>query len=335
MPHRDDDRPGRRTILKAALATAAAAPFAARSARAQGFPSRPVRIIVPFPAGGGTDIAARLIAERLAVVWGRPVVVDNRSGASGTIGTAAVATAAPDGHTVVLVTQGHSINAALFPSLPYDPVRSFAPIGLVATYAYLFVVNPSLPVRTLAELIAHVKATPGGMMYATSGSGSPNHLAMEILIAATGMQLTQVPYRGSTPALQDLMAGNVPMLIDPLVTALPLVRAGRLRALAVTTPQRSALIPDVPTVAEASGIANFDLTGWLGLLAQAGTPPDIIARYNKDVGDILRLPEVSRRFLDIGQDPKTSTAEEFAALIVQDIERWRPVIRATGAKPAD
>jgi tripartite-type tricarboxylate transporter receptor subunit TctC len=328
-------RPHRRGVVRAGLAAAAATVAAAPASFAQPFPSRPVRIIVPFAPGGGTDIAARLIAERLTAAWGRPVVVENRSGAAGTIGTAVAAAAEPDGHTVALVTQSHSINAALFPSLPFDPVRGFAPIGLVATYAYLFVVNPDLPVRTLAELVDHVKARPGQMMYASTGSGSPNHLAMEILMSATGMRLTQVPYRGSAPALQDVVANNVPMLIDPLVTSLPLVRAGRLRALAVTTPERSALAPEVPTVAEASGIPGFDLTGWLGLLAPAGTPPGIVARCNADVGAILRSPEVSRRLEELGQSPRHSTPEEFAALIAQDIERWRPVIQATGAKPSD
>lgn len=327
--------PTRRTVLRTGLAAGLMSLPPGLATHAQAFPSRTIRIFVPFAAGGGTDIAARIIADNLSAAWHTPVVVENRSGAAGTIGTAAAAAAAPDGYTIALVTGAHTINAALFPSLPFDPIKSFAPISLVATYAYLFVVNPSLPVQTLPELIAYVKARPGQMMYASTGNGSPNHLAMEILKSSTGMELTQVPYRGSAPALQDVAANNVPILIDPLSTSLPLVRSGKLRALAVTTPERSPLLPDLPTVAEASGIKDFNLTGWLGLLAPAGTPTEIIARYNAEVGKILGLPEVRRRFEELGMVPQPSTPQELAALVDREIEAWRPVIKATGAKPAD
>lgn len=325
----------RRSVLQGAVVAAVLAvrPFSA--ADAQTFPNRTIRIVVPFAPGGGTDIAARIIAENLAAVWNTPVVVENRSGAAGTIGTATVAAAVPDGYTVALVTGAHTINAALFPRLPFDSIRSFEPIGLVATYAYLLVVNPSLPVRSLAELIAYVKAQPGPMMYASTGNGSPNHLAMEMLKAGTGIQLTQVPYRGSSPALQDVVANNVPMLIDPLVTSLPLVRSGRLRALAVTTLERNPLAPDVPTMAEATGLQGFNLTGWLGLLAPAGTPGEIVARYNADLATLLRLPAVRQRFEELGQSPQPGTSREFAALLAKEIETWRPVIQATGATPSD
>lgn len=321
-----------RRALPAVLLLGASALGATSSAWAQSYPTRPVTIIVPYPAGGGTDITARFIAQKLAESWGQPVVVENRSGAAATLGAALVAKAAPDGHTIILVTNAHAITGALYGSLPYDAVKDFAPVGLVASYAFALAVNPALPARTTSELVTLVKARPSAFSYGSAGVGSVGHLTMEIFKKATGLDILHVPYRGSVPALTDVAAGRVSMIFDPLSTLLPQAQAGRLRALAVSTGKRSALAPDLPTVAETSDARDFNVTNWLGLLAPANTPPAVVSRINAEVVKLLSTPDAQKRIQTIGYEPWVSTPAEFSDLLTKEVARYRDLIKTIGLK---
>jgi tripartite-type tricarboxylate transporter receptor subunit TctC len=256
-----------------------------------GYPGKPVRLVVPFPAGGTTDILARAVAQKLSEAWGQSVVVDNRPGAGGNIGSELVARAAPDGYTLLMGTVGtHAINASLYSKMPYDHVKDFAPVILVAGVPNVLVVNPSVPVNSVPELIAYLKANPGKVNFASSGSGTSIHLSGELFKVMTGVQMTHVPYKGSAPALTDLVGGQVQLMFDNLPSSLAFIKAGKLRALAVTSAARAAALPDVPTIAE-SGVPGFEASSWVGVLAPTGTPPDVIARINAEVGMWLASPD--------------------------------------------
>jgi tripartite-type tricarboxylate transporter receptor subunit TctC len=325
-----DGQAGRRALL--AAAAAGLAPIGA--ARGAGtYPERPVRVVVPFPAGGSVDIVARLVAQDLARTLGQPFVVDNRSGASGSIGTEFVAKSAPDGHTLLM---GSAVslagNVSLYRNLPYDPVRDFAPISLVALQPNMVIVHPSLPVRTIAELIAYAKARPGAINYASSGHGSTQHLSGEVFCQRTRVSMVHVPYRGGAPALNDLIAGQVQLMFETIPTALQAARAGQVRPIAVTTARRSEAMPDLPTVAE-SGLPGYETRGWIGLAAPAGTPKEIVDLLAARTPEIARSPQVRSRLVDLGLEVVAGTPEQFGRFIRSEIESIRAVVTAAGVTP--
>ncbi|MEJ8815220.1 tripartite tricarboxylate transporter substrate binding protein [Variovorax ureilyticus] len=295
---------------------------------AQTFPSKPVTLVVPFPPGGGTDTGARIMAEQLGKRWGHPVVVDNKGGAAGQIGADSVAKARPDGYTLLFGNVGtQSINPSLYRKLPYDPDKAFAPVSLVAELPLALMVNPGVPVKTPAELIALAKAQPGQMSYSSSGAGSAPHLAAELFKDSTGTFILHVPYRGGGPAITDLLGGQVQMSFLTVLEASGHIKAGRLRALAVTSEKRVSALPDVPTLAE-SGLRNFNAISWIGLLAPAGTPPDIVERIAADVRAVLSDDAVRARFAALGGVPRASSPQEFAKLIADDRGRYGQIIRS-------
>ena len=327
----------RRSLLAAAaaLATLVIGPVAAQTSAA--FPSKPVRIVVPFPAGGTTDIVARLLATELHKSLGQPVIVENRGGAGGNIGSEAVAKSPPDGHTLLMATVGtHAINLPLFEHnrqrLPYHPLNDFVAVTNVAAVPNVLVVHPSLPVNTVAEFITYAKSRPGQLNMASSGNGTSIHLTGELFKSLTGTFMLHLPYRGSAPALQDLIAGNTQVMFDNLPSALPHIRSGRLKALAVTSRERSAALPSVPTIEEAAGLKGFDASAWFGLLAPAGTPREAVARIQQEVARILATPEMRERFAGQGAVPVGNTPEQFGAFIRAEIDKWARVVKFSGAK---
>ena len=323
----------RRTLLAAlaaSLAVAAAVPPAALAQTA--FPTRPIRIVVPFPPGGTTDLLARAAAQKMAEAWKEQAVVDNRPGAGGNIGAELVAKAPPDGYTMLMGTVGtHSINASLYAKMPYDHVRDFAPVILVAAVPNVLVVHPSVPVNSVAELIAYAKANPGRLNFASSGSGTSIHLAGELFKVMAGVTMTHVPYKGSAPAIADLVGGQVQLMFDNLPSALPQIKAGRLRALGVTSAQRAPALPDVPTIAE-SGLPGYEASSWFGLLAPAGTPKDVVAKVNGEVARWLASPEAKEKLLSQGANAAGGTPEDFARHIAAETAKWQQVVKASGAK---
>ena len=316
-----------------ALATIAAAmATAAMPTAAQSFPSKPIRLVVPFPTGGPLDASARLIGQKLTEAWGQTVVVDNRPGAGGNIGADLVAKSAPDGYTVVMgALSTHAVNPHLFPKMPYDAVKDFAPITLVAITPNVLVVNPSLPVNSVKELIAYAKAHPGKLSFGSGSNGSAGHLAGELFKIDTGVDMVHVPFKGGAPATQALLAGDTQLMFDNLANATPQVKAGKLKALAVTTAQRSRLAPELPTMAEA-GLAGFDISTWYGLLAPAGTPRDVIAKWNAEVTRILNAPDVREKLMAQGAEPAPDTPEQFAQFIAQELAKYQRIVKASGAK---
>ncbi len=312
----------------AALALA----LAASLAQAQ-YPNKPLRFIVPYAAGGPGDILARQLSPKLSELLGQPVLIDNRPGAGSIIGTEAAAKAAPDGYTLYLSTDGPiSINPSLYPKLPYDPVRDFTPVTLLVTARQVLAVNPSVPVKSVAELIALARAQRGRLNYASFGSGGLSHLAAELFKGMTGTEMTHIPFTGTAQALQALIAGEVQVMFVGEPGALPHVKAGRLRALASSGPRRSSLFPDIPTVAEA-GVAGYDVQGLFGLMLPARAPRDIVARLNAEAAKTLADPEVLKRIRAMGFEPQPDTPEAFGALIESEIAKWTKVVRASGAKP--
>ena len=299
-------------------------------ALAQSYPARPVRIIVPFPPGGATDVMARVVAQKLNESWPQQAVVENKPGASGTLGSDLVAKSAPDGYTLLLQGTQHSINLSLYKQLPYDTLRDFAPVAYIAAAPFLLVVHPSVPANSVAELIAYIKARPGGANYGSSGVGGAAHLAGEIFKTSAGVQLTHIPYKGAAPAMADLLGGQVPMVFDPIPTSLTQVRSGRIKALAITSARRSALMPELPTVAE-SGLPGFDVAAWFGLYAPAATPKDIVAKLNADVNRVLQLPEVKEKFAALGAESLPMTPDQFALHLRAEIARFARAIRESGA----
>ena len=300
---------------------------------APAYPVKPVRWVVAFAAGGPVDGLSRAVAQKLAQRWGQPVIIDNRSGAGGTLGADLVAKAAPDGYTLMTGHVGtHAINATLYRNLPYDPVRDFTPVTLIASNAFLLLVNPSLPARSVKELITLAKARPGQLNYASAGIGGPTHLVPEIFKSMAGINIVHVSYKGSTPALTDLISGQVHIMFSNPLTPMPYVRAGRLRALGISTAQRSPALPDIPTIAE-SGLPGFDVSAWYGVLAPAGLPRPLLTKLNAEIVQVLKLPEMQERFVAQGIDLVSSTPQQFEELIKSDIVRWRKVVIAAGAKP--
>ena len=313
--------------------------MAGGSALAQAWPSRPVRIVVPFAPGGTTDILARAVAPELSRAFGQQFVVDNRGGAGGNIGADIVAKAAPDGYTLLMGTVGtHGINKSLYARLPYDPQKDFAPVTLVAGVPNVMVVNTekarAANVNTVQDFLRMAKARPGQLNMASSGNGTSIHLAGELFKNMGGVYMTHFPYSGSGPALLALVGGDMDVMFDNLPSSMQLIKSGRLKALAVTSAQRSAALPDVPTVEEVGGPAfkGFEATSWFGLLAPAGTPPDIVNRIQQEVARSLQSPAIKEKMLAQGAIPSGNTPQAFAALIDAEIRKWAPVVKASGAK---
>ena len=315
--------------MKALLAALALAVSFGVSAQ---YPNRPIKLVVPFPPGGPTDLVARLTAQKLAESFGQPVVIDNRPGASGTLGAEAAAKSAPDGYTLLLGTTGTLASApSLLSTLPYDPIRSFAPISQLTNGVFFVVVNSSVPVSSLRELIEFAKARPGQLAFGSGGNGHPLHIAGEMFKVASGVDLLHVPYKGTGPALADLVAGRTHVMFEQLPALHAHIRSGKLKALAVAAPARSAQLPEVPTSAEA-GVPGYEVSAWFGLLAPAGTPKDIIARLSNEARRALATKEIQDSFAKHAIEPVGSTPEEFAALIVAEAAKWSRAVRLSGAK---
>jgi tripartite-type tricarboxylate transporter receptor subunit TctC len=299
---------------------------------AQAYPDHTIRLVVPFPAGGTTDILARDVAKKLTDTVGQAVVVDNRPGAGGNIGADIVAKSAPDGYTLLMGTVGtHAINPSLYAKMPYDHVKDFVPVVLVAGVPNVLVVNPSVPVNSVADLIKLAKAKPGTINFASSGSGTSIHLSGELFKTLAGVDITHVPYKGSSPALTDLMGGQVQIMFDNLPSSLALIKSGKLRAVAVTSLKRAPALPDVPTIAE-SGLPGFEASSWFGILAPAGTPAPIVARLNAEVNKWLQSPEGKEQLLAQGAEVAGGPPEKFVAHIRAETEKWAKVVKASGAK---
>ncbi len=314
-----------------AAASIALAPAAALAQAAEPYPSKPIRFILPFPPGGGTDILGRLLSERLAARLGQPVVVENRGGAGGNVGAEAAAHSAPDGYTIVLVAPSLAISPSLYKKLAYDPVKDFAPISLVATVPNVMVTNPSIPAKTLSEFIALAKTRPGAMNFGSGGNGTSNHLAGELFNIVAGVRLVHVPYKGVNLAMNDVMSGELQLVIIGIPAAAQHIKAGKLRALAVIDTKRAAALPDVPTAAEA-GLRDFEVTTWYGVLAPAGTPRPIVTRLNTEIVRVMHSSEMKERLATMATEPVTSTPEEFGELIRREIAKWAEVVRAAGLK---
>ena len=299
--------------------------------QADTYPAKPIRIVVPFPAGGATDIAARAIADKMSANWKQPVLVENRAGAGGNVGADYVAKSAPDGYTLVMgITGSHAINISLYSKMPYDPVKDFEAITQVAVVPNVVVVHPSVPAKTLAEFIALAKRNPGKYDYASLGSGTAAHLGMELLKTTAGIYMVHIPYRGSAPAVADLIGGQVQVMMDGLPSSLPHVKAGRLRALAVTSQKRSSAAPDFPTIAES--YPGFYADAWSGLFAPKGTPRAMVDKIAIEAKRILNLPDVRERFAALGAEPVGSTPAEFAQHVQREIAKWAVVVKQSGAK---
>jgi tripartite-type tricarboxylate transporter receptor subunit TctC len=321
-----------RASIRIFVAALAALALGAPQALAQSFPTKPIRILVPFPPGGGTDVAARALGEHLTKELGQPAVVENRPGGNSIIATDAVAKAAPDGHTLLLTTDFHSINAAFGAGLPYDSLKDFAFVARVSTSPLMLVAHPATNAKTLGELVAAAKATPGKVSFASLGTSSPHYLGFEWFKRMAGVNILDVPYKGGGPALADLLGGQVNLMFIVAANGIRQARAGKLVALAVTGPTRAAVAPDVPTFAE-SGYPEFVLLNWYGILAPAGTSRDAVARLNAAIVAALATPAVAERLAGVGVDPAPSTPEALEEWIKQDIERYRRIIALTGAKP--
>jgi tripartite-type tricarboxylate transporter receptor subunit TctC len=320
------------TSLLRRFAIGASLALVAAWASAQTYPAKPIRIVVPFPPGGATDILARDVAQKLSEAWGQQVIVDNRPGAGGNIGSELVAHSAPDGYTLEMGTVGtHAINASLYARMPYDHVKDFAPVILVAGVPNVLVVNPAVPANSVAELIAYAKANPGKLNFASSGNGTSIHLSGELFKVMAGVQMTHIPYKGSAPAMQDLLGGQVQLMFDNLPPSLPQIKAGKVRALAVTSLTRAPALPDVPTVAEA-GLPGFEASSWFGILAPAGTPPAIVARLNAEIAKWLATPEAKEKLSKQGANAAGGTPEDFAKHIAAETAKWAKVVKDSGAK---
>ena len=300
-------------------------------AYAQSYPVKPVRIVVPFPPGGTSDILARTLGQKLAEEWGQQVVVDNRPGAGANIGAENVARSAAEGYSLLILSTAHTINPSLYKKLAYDPVKDFAPVTMLVATSQVLVVHKSVPVSTLKEFIAFAKKHPGELLYSSAGSGSQPHLSAELFKTMTGINYVHVPYKGAPPAMVDLLAGHVALTFATAPSAVPYVKSGQLRALGVSTAKRIAALPDVPTIAEA-GVPGYEATGWNGLVAPAGTPAPIIEKLNGAFVKVLRTPAVASYLSGQGADPDPGTAAEFAAYIKSEIAKWAKVVQDSGAR---
>jgi len=313
-----------------AMALAAMAAFAA-PALGQAYPTKPIRIVAPSTPGDAPDVIARLVADKLSVALGQQVVVDNKPGAGGVVGSESVAKSAPDGYTLIMGNAGsHGINAAVYSRLPYDIQRDFAPVSQVAIAPNVMVINPSVPANSVAEFIAYAKSQPGKLSYASGGNGSSAHMSMELFKSMAGIDVQHIPYKGSSPALTDLIGGQVAVFIGNMPPTVPHIKSGKLRALAVTTRTRSALMPELPTIADT--LPGYETVAWFGVLAPAGTPPDVVNRLSVEIGKIARSPEMRERLVAMGAEPVGGTPEEFKAVIDRDIAKWKPLAQKVGIK---
>lgn len=305
--------------------------LAAPAAIAQSYPTKQIRFIVGFPAGGATDVVARAISQNMAEALGQPVVVDNRAGAASNIAAEIVATSPKDGHTLFLGTVSLSVNRSLYKKLPYDALKDFAAVSQVTDTPFMFVTHPSLPVKNVKEFIALAKARPGQLSYGSAGNGSGGHLFTAMFASMAGVNLMHVPYRGAAFATTSALSGETIFMFDNIVTTLPLARAGRLRALAVTTIKRAPAAADIPTVAE-SGVPGYDANAWFGVFAPAGTPPAVINRLYAEISRIVKIPEIRDRFLALGAEPAGTTPDQFAAFFRNEVAKWAKVVKESGAQ---
>lgn len=316
--------------LQVALAVVALslAPLAA----GQAWPTKPIKLVAPSTPGDAPDVIARMVAEKLSTALGQQVVVDNKPGAGGVVGSDAVAKSAPDGYTLIMGNAGsHGINAAVYSKLPYDIQRDFAPVSQVAIAPNVMVINPRVPAQSVAEFIAYAKSQPGKLSYASGGNGSSAHMSMELFKSMAGLDIQHIPYKGSSPALTDVVAGQVVVFIGNMPPTVPLVKAGKLRALGVTTKSRSALMPELPTISEAA-LPGYETVAWFGVLAPAGTPPDVVNRLSQEIAKIAKSPEMREKLLAMGAEPVGSTPEEFKGVIDRDIAKWKPLAQKVGIK---
>ncbi len=297
----------------------------------EAYPAKPVRIVIGLAPGGGTDIQARLFAQKLSENFGRTFVVENRTGAGGTVAYAQAAKAAPDGYTLLGVTSGYTITPSVYAKLPYDPVKDFAPISLVVQAPFLLLTHPSLPVKSVKDLIALARTQPGTLDCGSAGYGSSTHMAFELFKSLAGVRITHIPYKGTGPALVDVMAGQVHMIFGNVLSTMSSVKSGRLKALAVTTAQRSRVLPDLPTLVEA-GVPGYENSTWFGFFAPAGTPAAVLGRLNAELVKISQSPDVVERLAPDGGEPVGSTPEQFGRLIASEITRWRRVVKDSGLK---
>ena len=321
-------------VLSAWLLLAAACSAAAQTASTgsgQAYPTKPVRLIVPFAPGGPGDIQARIIGAKLTETWGQQVVVENRGGANGIIAYELGARADPDGHTVSLISAGFTINASLYPKLPYDSVRDFAPATQISSGPAIVVVHPSLPARSVKELIALARARPGQIIYMSAGTGAPSHLAVELFKTMTKTDFLHIAYKGIAPGITDLLAGQVQVSFPTILAGLTHSRSGRLRALATTGEKRAPAAPELPTVAEA-GVPGYAAANWFGTAVPAKTPPVVVSRLSQEIGRVLRMPDVRERLLSQGMEPVSNTPEEFVGYIKSEMAKWSKVVKASGAK---
>jgi tripartite-type tricarboxylate transporter receptor subunit TctC len=301
------------------------------TALAQEYPAKPIRVVVPFPPGGGTDLMARSVMQKLGESLGATMIIDNRGGAGGSIGSDIVAKSPADGYTLLIISGAHAINPSLYPKLPYDSVRDFAPVTMFTSGPGLLVVHPSVPAKTVKEFIALAKSRPGQLNYASAGIGTPPHLAGELFKTMAGVDIVHVPYKGNGPAYTDLIGGHVSVMFPTIPTAIPHVRAGKLRALAVTTRSRTPIAPELPPISE-SGVPGYDVSSWYGLLAPAGTPAAVVSRLQREIAKVLRSPDVGEKLTAQGLDLVGSTPDAFAAVIKSEIMKWAKVVKASGAR---
>ena len=320
-----------RALACAAMLTLPAILSGAGAAAAP-YPDRPVRIVVPFPAGGSNDVIARLLGAKLGELWGQTVIIDNRAGAGGNIGAESVARAAADGTTLLLTAPGPlAVNQSLYANLPFDPTKDFAPVALIASVPIVLAVNPAVKAKSVTELIALAKAAPGTMNFGSSGYGSTNHLAGELFKTQAGINIVHVPYRGAAPAMNDLIAGQIPMMFDNMPAIRPQVLGGTIRGIAVAGAKRSPLFPDLPTMAEA-GVSGFEASSWFGLVAPAATPPDVITSLTTAVSKVLQDPDVVKKLAEVGAEPGTLLGVAFGAFLRTEAEKWSKVVTTAGVK---
>ena len=317
-------------VLSAVLSSSGVA--IAQNTATQSYPTKPIRFVIPFPPGGPADIFGRTIGQQLSDRWNQQVVIDNRAGAGGNIGADIVAKAPADGYTILMGFVGtHAINPSLYRSMPYDNIRDFAPVGLVATATIVLVTHPTVQAKSVKELIALAKTKPGGLTFGSPGNGTPQHLAGELFNTMAQVKTTHIPYKGAVPALQDLLGGRISYIFSSMPPALPHVKLGKINALAVTSTKRSPATPELPTVAE-SGLPGYEVINWYGVLAPAGTPQAIVAKLNTEVTRIMLLPEVKERLAAQGAETMTSTPQEFASFIRSETEKWAKVVKFSGAR---
>jgi len=314
------------------IAWTIAAVLSSSLAWGQPYPAKPIKLVAPSTPGDAPDVIARLVADKLSPALGQQVVVENRPGAGGVVGSDYVAKALPDGYTLIMGNAGsHGINAAVYSKLPYDIQKDFAPVSQVAVAPNVMVINPSVPANSVSEFIAYAKANPGKLSYASGGNGSSAHMSMELFKSMSGIDIQHVPYKGSSPALTDVVSGQVVAFIGNMPPTVPLIKAGKLRALAVTTKSRSTLMPELPTITEA-GLPGFETVAWFGVLAPAGTPPEIVNRLSAEIAKIVKSPEMREKLVAMGAEPVGGTPDEFRAVIDRDIAKWKPLAQKVGIK---